>query len=439
MLRSVPFIVCLSIVTFFAPASSSATGDLPLDLAAIIEEALINNPELNAARSNIEALEQRPDQAAALPDPMISLGLMSVPVDTFDLAQEAMTQKTIGISQSFPYPGKLGLKREIAERDVISGREGLEALKLRVIKEIKTAYYALFFTGKAIEITERNKNLLEEFVRIAATKYSVGSGVQQDVLKAQVELSKLLERLISLSEERETLKAQLNSLMNRMPQAMLGEPGEVKLTSVEIDLDALQKEAQNRHPLLRGILASIERSSKAHLLSKKEYYPDFNVSVQYGLREDGSGMKRADLVSAMVNVKVPLWYRTKDDKKVAEMASRITQMEHYYARARSMLFFRITKLREEIGRNYEQALLFRDGIIPQATASLDSAVAGYQVNKVDFLTLINNQITLFNYEVQYYKTITGHESKLAEMEEAAGSSIADWGLRTAESEIEVIK
>lgn len=425
----------LPILTISFIASTSFAGEV-LELDDVITQALKNNPRLEELQHKIKALSLRPDQAEALPNPMVSLGLMNVPLDTLDLDQEGMTQKTIGVMQTFPYPGKLALKREIAEKDLVSGKESLEVLKLRVVREVKSNYYSLFFTNKSIEITKRNKKLLEEFVRIAETKYSVGRGVQQDVLKAQVELSKLLEKLITLKEKRNTLKARLNYLMDRMPQEPLGDPGEVELTSLSFSVDELQKKTESEQPILKNILASIEKRRSAHLLAKKEYYPDFNVSVQYGQREDGAGMNRADFASAMVRMKVPLWYKTKEDKKVMEMAARIRQTEKNYEAAKSRLFFRIKKIKEEIDRNYEQALLFREGIIPQATASLDSAVAGYQVNKVDFLTLLDNQITLFNYEIEYYRTVAGHETKLAEMEEAVGVPISDRQLRSAEPDPE---
>jgi len=407
--------------------SAWALDERPLNLEAMIEEALKNNPELNAARDNIDALSQIPDRMSSLPNPAVSIGLMNMPLDTFDLDQEAMTQKTLGVTQSFPYPGKLALKREMSEQSLIGGRKNLEALKLQVVAEVKRGYYSLFFINKSIEITERNRRLLQEFIRLAETKYSVGSGIQQDVLKAQVELSKLFENLMTLKEKKNTLKARLNYLMDRMPQAPLADPGDAGLTSVDISVDDFQKEAESEHPLLHAVAASIEARRRDHLLAEKEYYPDFNVSLQYSQRDAADNTNRPDFASAMLMMKVPLWFKTKEDKKVMEASARIRESEKKYKAARNLLFFRIEKLKGEIGRTYEQALLFRDGIIPQATASLDSALAAYHVNKVDFMTLLNNQITLFNFEIQYYKALADHEVKLAELEEAVGKPIENWG------------
>ena len=415
---------------------SISFGNDVIRLEDVIDEALKNNPQLHATEDHIAALDQKAGQASSLPNPMLSFGLMNVPVDTFDLDQEAMTQKTIGVMQSFPYPGKRGLKKEIAEMDVVRSEESLELLKLRLRNKIKKSFYSLYFTNKALEITKRNKGLLEAFLRIAETKYSVGRGVQQDILKAQVELSKLLERIISLREKRNSLKARLNHFMNRLPQLPLGDPGEIKLSEIEFSVDQLQQTLGNEHPLIKKLLARVEMEKKKLQLAEREYYPDINLSLQYGQREDKGIIDRPDFASAMVQLKLPIWHKTREGKKVKEVTARVSETENKLQFVRSSLYFRIVKLKEEMDRDHEQALLFRDGIIPQATASLDSALAGYQVNKVDFLTLLNNQITLFKYEIEYYRAIRDHEITLAEMEETVGIPIVDLGFRGEKSNTE---
>ncbi|MBE9504015.1 MAG: TolC family protein [Proteobacteria bacterium] len=420
--------ILFALALCLAMIPSISFGNDVILLENIIDEALKNNPQLHATEDHIAALDQKAGQASSLPNPMLSFGLMNVPVDTFDLDQEAMTQKTIGIMQSFPFPGKRGLKKEIAEMDVLRSEEDREILKLWIAKEMKKSFYSLYFTNKALEITKRNKELLEEFLRIAETKYSVGRGVQQDILKAQVELSKLLERIISLREKRNSLKARLNHFMNRLPQLPLGDPGEIRLSEIDISVDQLQQTLGNEHPLIKKIQARIDMEKKKLKLAEREYYPDINLSLQYGQREDKGTIDRPDFASAMVQVKLPIWHKTREGKKIKEVTARVSEAENELRFVRSSLNFRIVKLKEEMDRDHEQALLFKDGIIPQATASLDSAVAGYQVNKVDFLTLLNNQITLFKYEIEYMRAITDHEITLAEMEEAVGLPIVDWGL-----------
>lgn len=395
-----------------------------MSLEEIIVEVLKENRDLLAGAHNIEALEERPAQANSLPNPAITFGLMNVPTDSFDLKQEAMTQKTFGLMQTFPYPGKLGLKRDIAENDLLKGREELEWLKLRIMKDLKKAYFGLYFINRSIEVTKRNKALLGDFISIAEAKYSVGKGIQQDVLKAYVEFSKMKEKLIVLEEKQSTLKARLNYYMNRLPQEPLNIFDDIKISHLHLDVDELQKIADENHPMLRGMYAFIEKNKNKNLLAKKNYFPDFNVTLQYGQRDDGV-MDRTDFVSAMVKMKVPLWHKNSDDRKVIESAARLKEAERKYESARIGLFFRIKKLKDQMESAYEQTLLFREGIIPQARASLESAIAGYQVNKVDFLNLLNNHLTLFNYEVQYYRSLADHETKMAELEEAVGGKLME--------------
>lgn len=392
-------------------------------LADIISESLKNNPELAAARHNIEALSYRPDQAAALPNPMLSLGLMNVPTDSFSFDDEAMTQKTIGVTQRFPWTGKRQLKREMAEKDVLKGKFALKNLELKLVLEVKRSYFQLFMKNRAIEITEKNRRLLKEFVGIAETKYSVGKGIQQDVLKAQVELSRMRGRLITLEEERDTLKARLNSLMNHLPQDQIGDPAELELTEINPNLEMVQQLAEESHPMLKAMEASVEGKRRGNLLARKGHKPDIDLSMQYGQRDDGPMGDRPDFVSAMVKFSIPIWRGAKEDKKVLETSARVNQSEKEYDRIRNILFYEAARIKEALESRRERARLFKEGIIPQARASLDSSIAGYQVNKVDFLMLLNSQITLFNYEMEYYKALTEHEIKLAELEEVAGGDL----------------
>ncbi|MDT8316560.1 MAG: TolC family protein [bacterium] len=418
-----------TLVILWAAIGLSMALSMPADagiihLADIISEALKSNPELASARQNIEALSHRPDQSAALPNPMLSLGLMNVPTDSFSFDNEAMTQKSIVLSQRFPWSGKRQLKREMAEKDLLKGEFALKSLELKLVLEVKRSYFQLFMANRAIEITEKNRRLLKELVGIAETKYSVGKGIQQDVLKAQVELSRMRDRLITLEEDRNTLKARLNSLMNRLPQEQLGDPEELELTETDPDLERVQNLASERHPLLKAVEADVEGTRKENLLARKEHKPDIDLSMQYGQRDDGPMGERPDFVSAVVKFSVPLWRGEKEDRRVLETAARVKQGEREYDRIRNRLFFEAARLKEGLESRRERALLFKEGIIPQAKASLDSSVAGYQVNKVDFLTLLSSQITLFNYEMEYYKSVSEHEIKLAELEEVAGGDIA---------------
>ena len=391
-----------------------------LELKQLIEDALNNNPELTAHQEGLKVYGERPAQEGALEDPRLTIGVMSLPVDTFDFNQEDMTTKQIELMQRLPFPGKLGLKKEMATKEYLAASQAVEEKKREITKRVRMLYFDLSFVNKALEITEKNRGLLSTLTKITETKYSVGEGIQQDVLKAQVELSKAAEESITLKQQKETIKAELNSLLNRLPQSPLPDPPEIEITPASLYLEKLQEIALTKSPRLKRLAQMIEKNKVAYSLSKKDYYPDFDVAVSYGQRNDSRLVDRADMVSATVSIPLPLWYKNKQDKKVEETHCSVNVAQAEHVAAKNEIFYRIKDLTAKEEKQKALLDLYRRGIIPQARQSLDSAIAGYRVNKVDFLTLLDNRMTLYNYEVFYHQTLADYEKNLAELEEVTG-------------------
>jgi len=410
----------LSIVFIFFSRVQAQEEVTRLDLKQLIEDALNNNPELTAHQEGLKVYGERPAQEGALEDPRLTIGVMSLPVDTFDFNQEDMTTKQVELMQRLPFPGKLGLKKEMATKEYLAASQGVEEKKLEIIKKVKTLYFDFYFVNKALEVTEKNRELLGTLTKITETKYSVGEGIQQDVLKAQVELSKVVEESITLKQQKETIKAELNSLLNRLPQSPLPDPPEIEITPVSLSLEKLQEIALDKSPRLNRLAQMIEKNKVAYSLAKKDYYPDFDVAVSYGQRNDSRLVDRADMVSASVSIPLPLWYKNKQDKKVEETHCSVNVAQAEHVAAKNEIFYRIKDLTAKEEKQKALLDLYRTGIIPQARQSLDSAIAGYRVNKVDFLTLLDNRMTLYNYEVFYHQTLADYEKNLAELEEVTG-------------------
>ncbi len=389
----------------------------------LIDEAINNNPELKAFEEKINVFKERPLQAGSLDDPRIRLSLLSVPTDSFSFAQESMTQKQLAIMQKFPYPGKLKLRSSIAQQELEAVKEEFVDNKNKLIMKVKVAYNDLMFIDKSIEITIDNRDLLKEFVKIAETKYAVGTGIQQDVLKSQVELSIMIDRLIRLDQKRKTVEARLNTLLNRPVQMPFLQIGEIKKRGFKISFEGLQYVAEKNHPMLVGLKHMIQRYRFSYDLAKRDYYPDPDVGVSYGQRDDGPQGGRADIISAFVTLNLPVWYKTKESRKVAEEKASIQRTREQYNAMRNNVFFNIRDIMARIEKHDEEIDLFKTGLIPQSRSSLESAISGYTVNKVDFLTLVDNQITLFNYEIDYYRAITNYENTLAELEAAVGKRL----------------
>ncbi|MFQ5717479.1 MAG: TolC family protein, partial [Nitrospinales bacterium] len=337
---------CLTVfiaLVFWLPGGlvwGQPTGSFKENLDQFIAEALQNNPELREAEHKISASKEVPPQAGSLDDPVLKFELKNLPVNTFSFSQEAMTQKQVTITQKFPFPGKLGLKTEMAKKDVEIAEENYEEIKLRIVREVKRSYYELSFIMAAIDIVKQNKELLQQFVTIAETKYSVGKGIQQDVLKAQVELSKILDELIRLNKLRENEQARLNTLMNRLPQAPLSIPHGIAKTRFSYGIDDLQRLAEQNRPFLKGIKSLIERFDRSYQLARKQYYPDFNIGFRYGQRQNSLSARHPDFVSGFIGINIPIWFKTKQARKAAEERHKLDMAREKYNSARNQVFLK---------------------------------------------------------------------------------------------------
>jgi cobalt-zinc-cadmium efflux system outer membrane protein len=354
----------------------------------------------------------------------LGLAVANLPVNSFAFDQEPMTGKKILLMQMFPFPGKLGLKEDIADYQAQVVEQQVEELKNNLIKNVKLTYYNLFLIDKTIEIVEKNKTLLQQFVQVAETKYSVGKGLQQDVLKAQVELSKLSDKLISLQQKRNTFVFQFNKLLNRDIGSIVGKTAELNKSESQFTPDELHELGLKHRPLLKSWQLLIEKSKSANKLAKLDYLPDFSLGAAYTQRDDlSSGMKMYDFFSVELKVSLPLYFYKKQSKKAEETQLMINSIEDKYNSVKNEVLFQIEDTFTELDKNAKLIDLYKTGIIPQASQSLNSAMSGYQVDKVDFLTLLNNQMTLFNYEIEYYKVLVDHEKNLAELEAAVGKNL----------------
>src|SRR3990172_8052820 len=396
-------------------------------LKSLVEEALRNNPEIKAGRARWEASTKRPSQVSTLPNPTIGVRYMNVSFDRLTLGEDDFTEfGIISASQEFPFPAKLSLKGKIAKEEAEAEEEFSEATVKRVLADLKEAYYEWYLVNKSIEITSKNKELIEKFVKIAEAKYAVGRGIQQDVIKAQVELSGFIERLELLGQKKEVLEAKIRSILGRPPDSPIGKPEEVKKSELKLSLDELYKLTESKSPILLAQKNLIERNDEAIKLAKKEYFPDFVVDFEWINRgEFTSDGPFADMWQVRVGFIVPLYFWRKERFGVEEALYQLEEMKEEYNNTTLNISFTV-KDKYITAKTSEKLLdLYSKGIIPQAALSLDSAIAGYQVGNVDFLTLLDNLVTLFNFELSYYTQLAEYQKALARIEENIGMVLVE--------------
>jgi outer membrane protein TolC len=409
------------------PLSTSAQSEKPrLNVDQLVDEALQNNPEISAVKIKWEIFKEKIPQSNALEDPMFGFGIVNLPTN-FSFKDEDMTMKEFSISQKFPFPGKRPLMKEMASKEAEAVSTEIQGKIHQIIKDVKTAYYDLSHIYRTTEVTQRNKRILEDFAKIAETRYGVGEGIQQDVFKAHIEVSKMVDDLIMLGQRKKALEAKLNALLNRAPETPVGEPQEVGFRKFPFTLEELQKMALEMNPTLKGMKKMIEAKEKAYALAKREYYPDFNFKFAYGQRDNSPDMKRRDMLTGMVEMNIPIFYRSKQDRKVAETKAEILATEAQYRAMKNEVLFMITDMASMIQRGERQIELYTTGILPQTSLQINSAMSSYRVNKADFMTLLDSQMTLYKYELEYHQALTEYEKNVASLGAAIGKQILEGG------------
>ena len=395
----------------------------PENLQTLISGALANNPELKGSEARWQMFASRVRQARSFDDPMLMLKIQNgIFTDPLNFHKDPMTQKVIGISQQLPFWGKRDLKGEVAAKEAESYKWQVEERKLELRRMVAETYYQIYFTDKSLAIVDKNLKILDDFVTITETKYSVGKGAQQDVFKAQVEQSKLLDMRITLEQQRKSLQACLNALLYRPAETPVGAIPDFDIKPLIQSPEELRNIAYENRPLLKSLNALIEKGKAGHNLAEKEFYPDFNIAFEYMQRERFEGSSGDDMYSLGLTFNLPV-QRARRQAMVAESSSEIIMATEELNVLKNSINSGIPDLLAQLERRRKLAELYKTGIIPQSGQSLESATIGYRVNKVDFLNLLDSRMTLFNYERELYDSLAEYQMKRAQLEALVGKEL----------------
>lgn len=418
-LKSVARAVALTLLSCLATTAGQAA-----ELDQLVNQALQANPDLKSAEARYQAFQAKVAQAGALPDPMLMFGYANVPRTSLALDKMEMSGIELGLSQEIPFL-KLGLMKKSTRFMAEKEKQDYNSLKNYIVSQVKQNYYDLFFWQRSIQITEQNKLFLEDLAKIASVKYSVGEGLQQDVLKAQVEVSMFLDKLLDLEEQRKASRAKLNILLNRSPQESLSvaeEPDFVELAPNESELHQL---ALQSNPELAGMQAMVNSFQAENKLAKREYLPDLDLGAIYMIRRNRADdmLRGEDLLSFRATLNLPVYFWTKQSKKVTESRLLWQSSQQKLQNMSNQIKYGISEMLYQLQKSAQQVELYQKALLPQARQSLESAKSGYQVNKVDFLTLLDNQVTVLNYEIAYYQALSMYLKTIAQLEEMVGKPL----------------
>jgi len=425
-LKILSLTLVVAAVAFIAPNESAADPSIwaPPQLAMLIEEGLAKNQDIQSLASKVESLKEEISFAGSLNDPRIGLGLLNLPTDTFRFDQEPMTQKQIFIAQKIPWFGKLSLRSQQAAINAIHQEAILEAKRLELSRQIASEYYELGFVASGQKINERLINMLTQLLRVSESRYAAGQGLQQDVLQAQVEVSKLLDEQITLDKKHRMLEDRINSLLNRESFIPVTPPENLKYPDTVLEEKKLQTLALAMNPWIKVKMAEIDLAGTEIELARKDYWPDMDFMVAYGQRDDTqTGQDRADFISTSVVMNIPLWQKTRQDKKLGATKLRHKAASQSYQNLVNSLPHKIDALVTDIRNLQKNYKLITGALIVQAEQWARSSLTAYEVGKVNFNTTINAQIRLLHFELQSENYLFSLYKKRSELEEVLGTPL----------------
>jgi len=415
------FITVITVLAFSIPLAKADDAKPVENLPTLVSTALASNPELKSSQAKWQMFVNKAKQASALEDPMFMFKLQNlVAREPFSFGgSDPQTAKVIGISQQLPFWGKRAIRQEIAQFEAESYRWIIEERKLELTRMVKETYYQLWAVDKSLEIIDKNLRIIADFVTIAESKYSVGQGVQQDIFKAGLEKSKMLDMQITLRQQRKSLESNLNYLLYRPGTTPVGTFSDFTLPQLTLTAEQLNATALEKRPQIKSLASLVNKGQASQRLAQKEFYPDFNLSLEYMFREASMNDPGYNMFSVGMTFNLP-FQQEKRRAMLAESSSETSMAAEELNTLKNTISYTINDTLAQLERRRKLVELYKGGIIPQAEQSLESAVISYRVNKVDFLTLLDGRVNLFNYERELYESQAEYMMKLAQLEAAIG-------------------
>jgi cobalt-zinc-cadmium efflux system outer membrane protein len=410
------FSCTISVLAVFAlNAAEPATP-----VSALIDEAAQRNPDILAARRTWQAATQVPSQLSTMPDPQVTLQHVSVgsPRPFAGYSNSDFAYLGIGVSQDLPFPGKLKLKGEAAERDAAIARNRFESISRSIFQQVKEAYLQVAYIQQTLGVLERNDRLLEQIEKIADARYRVGQGSQQDVLKAQLERTKLQRELVHHHQLMETQQALLRKLLNRTGESPDITTEALVETPLTVTVDDLLAKVRTDNPDIAGQQEMVNRESLQVEMAREDRYPDF--SVQYMWQHTAEQFR--DYYMVNVSARIPIYRRRKLNPEMTRAVEELNRSRREYESQVQSAFFEIRNQYIAAQTASQMLKIYREGLIPQALATYQSGLASYQTGRLDFESLLSNFMDVLNFDEEYWKALADHETALAKIEQITGVS-----------------
>lgn len=407
-------IICLCSIVFIITTGSVFADELRLQ--DLIDEALTNNHEILASEARWKTSTFKIPQARSLPDPMFMIGYQNEGWRRYTFGEMEGAQWMFSLTQMFPFPGKLSLKGEMAERDSEAQHKLYEATRLKVIRQVKELYYDLYLAYKEIDLVEEKRRLFMRIEDAAIARYSSGIAPQQEVLMAQTEKYMLLEKKEMLKQNIQSIEAMLNATLGRDGNTPLGRPAEPSMTPFEYSMDELLHIAYEASPDVKMREKMISAADSRVAMAERGYYPDLTFT--------GTVMKRArefeDMWSLTMAINIPIFYKTKQRQALNEARSLLSETEHELKATKIMISSEIRDNYSMVKTAERLMELYKTGLIQKTYQDFELALSGYVTGKVEAITVISRLKSLLDYETQYWRQFIEREKAIARIEAITG-------------------
>ena len=395
----------------------------PTGLAVTLDEiermALLNNPNIQVAARQVAVLETRVPAAGALDDPVFMYRGWGVPLSqpwNYNAAQNMFM-----LGQTFPGRGKRVLRTDIAQTGVTEARAGLENTRLEVQIRVRKAFYDLLRTQDELRIHDEHISIARQAIEAARIKYTVGKVPQQDILKAQVALTRLAEHLIHFEQDADIARARLNTLLGRDPATPINVRGDYAVPAHLPETKSLEKLALASRPDLAQAQAAVQKSEQEKSLASKSYTPDFTVSAGYMLMPRRTEFRNNYMLEGSINL--PWLNHRKHDSEIAEANAKVSEQDAELAAMRNAAFGQIGEALAQVNAAKRLADIYQGALQPQAEATLRSTVIAYENDRTDFLNLLDSQMTVVDIDLAYFQALADFETRFADLELAVGTPI----------------
>ncbi len=406
------------------------SGNMPAitPLEDLLKEAERNNPQIQAARQAWQAAQQVPTQVSTLPDPQFTVQHFSVgsPRPFAGYTNSEFAYIGLGVSQDFPYPGKLRLRGEVAKREADVLQQRYESVRRSVLVGIKSAYFQLGYLARTLAILESDGQLLQQVDKAAEARYRSGMGNQQDLLQAQLEQTKLLREITMHHLEVAKLQAQIKQLLNRAQSSPDIEPADLSETPLEYSFEQLLAVTKTQNPEISGAEKMVERQSLQVDLARKDFYPDFNLQYMWQ-RTDPTKFRAYYMLS--FGIRVPIYRGRKQRPELVQAEAELNRSRSEYEAQSQQVAFELRTEYETAQKTAELLKVYREGLLPQARAEFQAGVAAYQNNRQDFQALLASFLDVLRLDEEYWQRAAEHETALARLEELTGLSLREEGAK----------